>query len=94
MTIASQSNQAVASSATKLVLLITGGSSSEPANKKQKKEAQRRVQHVGEKDRSSSLSGLIFQSPFLKKTFSLKIILTTMQWSYLVSSRDFWSIMS
>jgi hypothetical protein len=40
-------NQAVAPSATKLVLPITGGSSSEPANKKQKKEAQRRVQHVG-----------------------------------------------
>jgi hypothetical protein len=29
-----QSNQAVASSATKLVFPITGGSSSEPANKK------------------------------------------------------------
>jgi hypothetical protein len=44
---ASQVNQDVAPSATKLVLSITGGSSSEPANKKQKKEAQRRVQHVG-----------------------------------------------
>jgi hypothetical protein len=31
---ASQSNQDVASSGTKLVLPITGGSSSEPANKK------------------------------------------------------------
>jgi hypothetical protein len=47
MTMASQVNQDVAPSATKLVLSITGGSSSEPANKKQKKEAQRRVQHVG-----------------------------------------------
>jgi hypothetical protein len=44
---ASYKNQAVASSAMKLVLPITGGSSSEPANKKQRKEAQRRVQHVG-----------------------------------------------
>jgi hypothetical protein len=44
---ASQVNQDVAPSATKMVLSIIGGSSSEPANKKQKKEAQRRVQHVG-----------------------------------------------
>jgi hypothetical protein len=51
---ASFSNQAEASSATKLVLPITGGSSSESANKKQKKEAQRRVQHVG------------VQGPFIK----------------------------
>jgi hypothetical protein len=36
---ASQSDQVVASSATKLVLPITGGSGFEPANKKQKKEA-------------------------------------------------------
>jgi hypothetical protein len=36
---ASQDNQAVATSATKLVLPITGGLSSKPANKKQKKEA-------------------------------------------------------
>jgi hypothetical protein len=36
---ASQGNQAVAPSATKLVLPITGDSSSKPANKKQKKEA-------------------------------------------------------
>jgi hypothetical protein len=39
---ASQSNQAMASLATKLALPITGSSSSKPANKKQ-----RRVQHVG-----------------------------------------------
>jgi hypothetical protein len=44
---ASQGDQAVTPSATKLVLLIRVGSSSELANKKQKKEAQRRVQHVG-----------------------------------------------
>jgi hypothetical protein len=36
---ASFSNQAEASLATKLVLSITGGSGSKPANKKQKKEA-------------------------------------------------------
>jgi hypothetical protein len=41
------------------------------------------------KNPSSSLSGLIFQSPSLRKTFSLRIILTTMQWSYLVSSKGF-----
>jgi hypothetical protein len=46
-TMTSQVNQAVAPSATKLVLPISGGSGSEPTNKKQKKEAQRRVQHVG-----------------------------------------------
>jgi hypothetical protein len=57
-TMASQSNQAVASSATKLVLRIIGGSSSEPANKKQKKEAQRRVQHVE------------VQGPFIKSKWS------------------------
>jgi hypothetical protein len=57
-TMASQSNQAVASSATKLVLPIIGGSSSEPANKKQKKEAQRRVHHVG------------VQGPFIKSKWS------------------------
>jgi hypothetical protein len=44
---ASFSNQAEASSVTKLVVPITGGSGSEPADKKQKKETQRRVQHVG-----------------------------------------------
>jgi hypothetical protein len=51
---ASQDNQVVAPSATKLVLPITGGSSSKPANKKLKKEAHRRVQHVG------------VQGPFIK----------------------------
>jgi hypothetical protein len=55
---ASQINQAVAPSTTKLVLPITGGSSSEPANKKHKKEAQRRVQHVG------------VQGPFIKSKWS------------------------
>jgi hypothetical protein len=54
ITMASQSNQVVASLATKLVFPITGGSSSEPANKKQKKEAHRRVHHVG------------VQGPFIK----------------------------
>jgi hypothetical protein len=44
---ASQGDQAVAPSATKLMLPITSSSSSEPANKKLKKEAKRRVQHVG-----------------------------------------------
>jgi hypothetical protein len=39
---ATQGDQVVAPSASKLVLPITGGSSSKPANKKQK-EAQRRV---------------------------------------------------
>jgi hypothetical protein len=46
------------------------------------------------KDLSSNPSSLIFKSPSLRKTFSLKITLTMMQWLYLVSSRDFWSIMS
>jgi hypothetical protein len=55
---ASQRNQDVAPSGTKLVLPITGGSSSEPANKKQKKEAQRRVHHVG------------VQGPFIKSKWS------------------------
>jgi hypothetical protein len=56
---ASFSNQAEVSSATKLLVLpITGGSGSEPANKKQKKEAQRRVQHVG------------VQGPFIKSKWS------------------------
>jgi hypothetical protein len=57
-TMASQNNQVVAPSATKLVLPITGASSSEPANKKQKKEAQRRVQDVG------------VQVPFIKSKWS------------------------
>jgi hypothetical protein len=55
---ASFSNQAETSSATKLVLPIIGGSGSEPANKKQKKEAQRRVQHVR------------VQGPFIKSKWS------------------------
>jgi hypothetical protein len=55
---ASFSNQAEASSATKLVFSITSGSGSEPANNKQKKEAQRRVQHVG------------VQGPFIKSKWS------------------------
>jgi hypothetical protein len=58
VTMASQRNQDVAPSGTKLVLPITGGSSSEPANKKQKKEAQRRVHHVG------------VQGPFIKSKWS------------------------
>jgi hypothetical protein len=77
----------------KLVLPITGGSCSEPANRKQKKEAQRRVQHVG------------VQGPFIKSkwshipiTFSqedlqLKHYPHMMLWSFLVTSRNFWSTM-
>jgi hypothetical protein len=57
-TMASQNIQAVAPSATKLVLPITGGSCSEPANKKQKKKAQRMVQHVR------------VQGPFIKSKWS------------------------
>jgi hypothetical protein len=60
VTMASQGAQAMAPSATKLVLPITDGSSSEPANKKQKKEAQRRVQHVG------------VQRPFSQEDLKLK----------------------
>jgi hypothetical protein len=55
---ASQSNQAVTFSATKLVLPIIDGSSSKLANKKQKKEAYRRVQHVR------------VQGPFIKSKWS------------------------
>jgi hypothetical protein len=44
------------------------------------------------RDASSSLSGPTFQSPSPMRTFSLKITLIMMLWSYLVSSRDFWSI--
>jgi hypothetical protein len=58
VTMVSQNNQAVAPSATKLVLPIIGGSSSELANKKQKKEAQRRVHHVR------------VQGPFIKSKWS------------------------
>jgi hypothetical protein len=46
------------------------------------------------KDPSSGPNGLTYQLPSHRKTFSLKIILTTLHWSYLVSSRDFWSTMS
>jgi hypothetical protein len=77
---ASQGDQAMSPSATKLVLPIRGGSSSELANKKQKKEAQRRVQHVG------------VQGPFIKSkwshvtiTFPLRITLKMTPWSYHVS---------
>jgi hypothetical protein len=78
-TMASQGNQAMAPSATKLVLPITGGSSFEPANKKQKKEAQRRVQHVGVQGPFIKSKWSHIQSPSLRKTFSSKIILTMMQ---------------
>jgi hypothetical protein len=47
---------------------------------------------LGCKDPSSSPSGPTFQSPYPRRTFSSKITLTMMLWSYLVSSRDFWSI--
>src|SRR5688572_17652646 len=91
---ASFNDQAGAASDPKLVLPITGGSSSEPANKKQKKEAQRRVQHVGCKDPSSSQDGLTFLLPSPKRTFSSRITHTTMPWLSLVLLKDFWSIMS
>jgi hypothetical protein len=55
---ASQGDQVVTPSATKLVLPITGGSSFELSNKKQNKETQRRVQHVG------------VQGPFIKSKWS------------------------
>jgi hypothetical protein len=45
-------------------------------------------------DPSSNPNGPTSQSPSLRRTFSSKITLTMMLWSYLVSSRDFWSIMS
>jgi Ni/Fe-hydrogenase subunit HybB-like protein len=48
---------------------------------------------LGCRDPSSSQNGLTSQSPSPRTTFSSKITLTTMLWSYLVSSRDFWSIM-
>jgi hypothetical protein len=48
---------------------------------------------LGCRDPSSSPSGPTFQSPSPKRTFSSKITLTMMLWSYLVSSRDFWSTM-
>jgi hypothetical protein len=89
---ASFNNQAEAASATKLVLPITGGSCSEPANKKQKKEARRPREGynmLGCRDPSSSQNGLTSQLPSPKRTFISRITLTTMLWSYLVSSRDF-----
>jgi hypothetical protein len=46
------------------------------------------------KDPSSSPSGLIYQSPSPMKIFSSRVILTMVQWSYLVSSRGSWSTMS
>jgi hypothetical protein len=86
-------NQAEVSSATKLVLPITGGSGSEPANKKQKKEAKEGYNMLECRDPSSSQNGPTSQSPSPRRTFSSNITLTMMLWSYLVSSRDFWSIM-
>jgi hypothetical protein len=84
----------VAPSSTNLLLPITGGSSSEPANNKQKKEAHRRVYHIGVQGPFINPSGLIYQSPSPRKIFSSRIILTMMQWPYLVSSRGSWSTMS
>jgi hypothetical protein len=46
------------------------------------------------KDHTSSLNGLMCRSHSLKRTFSLRIIPTMMPWSYPVSLKDFWSIMS
>jgi hypothetical protein len=45
------------------------------------------------RDPSLSQNGLTSQSPSPRRTFNSKITLTMMLWSYLVSSRDFWSIM-
>jgi hypothetical protein len=45
------------------------------------------------RDPSSSPNGLTSQSPSPRRTFSSRITLTMMLWSYLVLSRDFWSIM-
>jgi hypothetical protein len=45
------------------------------------------------RDPSSSQNGPISQSPSPRRTFSSRITLTMMLWSYLVSSRDFWSTM-
>jgi hypothetical protein len=44
---------------------------------------------LGCRDPSSSPNGLTSQSPSPRRTFSSKITLTMMLWSYLVSSRDF-----
>jgi hypothetical protein len=48
---------------------------------------------LGCRDPSSSPNGPTSQSPSPRRTFSSKITLTMMLWSYFVSSRDFWSIM-
>jgi hypothetical protein len=48
---------------------------------------------LGCRDPSSSPNGPTSQSPSPRRTFSSTITLTMMLWSYLVSSRDFWSIM-
>jgi hypothetical protein len=90
---ASFNNQAEVPSAMKLVLPIIGDSGSEPANKKQKKEAQRRVHHVGVQGPFIKSKWSHIPITFSRRTFSSKITLTMMLWSYLVSSRDFWSIM-
>jgi hypothetical protein len=57
---ASQGDQVVTPSATKLVLPIIGGSSSKPANKMQKNEEQRRVNMSEFKDPSSNPNGLMY----------------------------------
>jgi hypothetical protein len=48
---------------------------------------------LGYRDPSSNPSGLTSQSPSPRKTFSSKITPTMMLWSYLMSSRGFWSKM-
>jgi hypothetical protein len=48
---------------------------------------------LGCRDPSSSQNGPTSQSPSLRRTFSSRIILIMMLWSYLVSSRDFWFTM-
>jgi hypothetical protein len=48
---------------------------------------------LGCRDPSSSQDGPTSQSPSPRRTFSSRITLTMMLWSYLVSSRDFLSTM-
>jgi hypothetical protein len=48
---------------------------------------------LGCRDPSSNQNDPTSQSPSPRRTFSSKITLTMMLWSYFVSSRDFWSIM-
>jgi hypothetical protein len=48
---------------------------------------------LGCRDPSSSQNGLTSQSPSPRRTFSSKITLIMMLWSYLVSLRNFWSTM-